>query len=549
MDKKSLNIENLPIELKSKIMSNLPVKDINNLRLASKSFSNPYLFKFYINEKLKFREVELKFDTSDDFFNSPIFKKLGIDKLPYVIEDFSENINIIFKAITNDDYTYIDNYVSIYIIYMENDVDNILLITCSFKNNLLNGKYLATKKRILNNEIIEKFLFDYNNGIISKSIYYNNVNFNVKIYRKGKIISYKKYINNNIPLDNYIIIDNYDVDYILNQIKHNNFMYEPLNSIKSIKNVKIYYNENNYITISQTDDNYIIYLFVLSIPIQNQNEYEPNTMSTKNQIFQKEIIIDKITNIRIYDYIPEDEIEFFKNIIPDITIYYVNELFINNDVNIIKPSKFITKNLKNREIEVFSESYDNLCKNVFVKECRLDFIDINCKNININFNGNMVQYNNDNVYIDGDVEINGEMEIDDELITFSCKCNFNKGLLNNEYEYYDNYKRYFATYENGINVKDSYLIKNNELYVYKYINGNLNKRLVYKSKENIDNLNTNLIKDNYDLNYKIKNVLRSINLEVINKMIYEDINDIIYDNNINKEVIYLNMDELVYYDL
>ena len=32
-------------------------------------------------------------------------------------------------------------------------------------------------------------------------------------------------------------------------------------------------------------------------------------------------------------------------------------------------------------------------------------------------------------------------------------------------------------------------------------------------------------------------------------MIYEDINDIIYDNNINKEVIYLNMDELVYYDL
>ena len=48
-----LNLNNLPMEIKQQIMNNLSVSDMNNLRLTSRSLSNPNLLKNYINTNLK----------------------------------------------------------------------------------------------------------------------------------------------------------------------------------------------------------------------------------------------------------------------------------------------------------------------------------------------------------------------------------------------------------------------------------------------------------------------------------------------------------------
>ena len=49
----SINLNNLPMEIKQQIMNNLSVSDMNNLRLTSRSLSNPNLLKNYINTNLK----------------------------------------------------------------------------------------------------------------------------------------------------------------------------------------------------------------------------------------------------------------------------------------------------------------------------------------------------------------------------------------------------------------------------------------------------------------------------------------------------------------
>ena len=41
------------MEIKQQIMNNLSVSDMNNLRLTSRSLSNPNLLKNYINTNLK----------------------------------------------------------------------------------------------------------------------------------------------------------------------------------------------------------------------------------------------------------------------------------------------------------------------------------------------------------------------------------------------------------------------------------------------------------------------------------------------------------------
>ena len=144
-------IDNLPMELKQKILNQLPVKDVNNLRISSRSFSNPSLFKSYIDEKLKYREVEFNFQDTDSVIENIIVKKCELDKI-YDFKGYDYDILFKGKMILEDGvfidgeiniigmYNFIENNNGLINVGGNNPIKYLFIAKCLFKNNLIQGK-------------------------------------------------------------------------------------------------------------------------------------------------------------------------------------------------------------------------------------------------------------------------------------------------------------------------------------------------------------------------------------------------------------------------
>ena len=75
---KDLKLNELPSDMQNEIMNYLSLKDVNNLRLSSKSLSNPDIFKNYINTHLKYQNINIKFYDISEAEEHPLISKCKI---------------------------------------------------------------------------------------------------------------------------------------------------------------------------------------------------------------------------------------------------------------------------------------------------------------------------------------------------------------------------------------------------------------------------------------------------------------------------------------
>jgi len=188
-------------------MNRLSVKDINNLRLSSPSYSNPYLFKTFIDNNLKYQEVKITGSNFKEIFNNHLARKCGLHKLYWLNLPINENVSMTFSAkmmLINEIYIDGDMLIKGYYEYLEdNENDEIevmasyeFTINCSFKNNLLHGKYFYISNMISEPPIIYINLYCafFNDGLNKLSYLISFSQVYIFYYsNNGKIIRINKY--------------------------------------------------------------------------------------------------------------------------------------------------------------------------------------------------------------------------------------------------------------------------------------------------------------------------------------------------------------------
>lgn len=460
--------------------------DNKKKKIINNFLKNIIIIKYnFLNENNSYFLKELK-----EFFNLNYEDIEKIDDL-YIIIFIYFYVSFIFKNKSKFDFIFnlqqLISFLSINIEYIISDISFLLI----YQNNIYNKVEISHEylNIYLNNCILSLNLYSNKKNIIKiinnyeKIINNNNKNININYYLNNKYLKNKNKIIS-FFIENFIII--------LNNDKDKNFIF---------KSIDLYYSKDKNIQKYQ-------YFFILKdSKYINMFKY--------------------INNLNYLDLLNENSLK---------KIYFINNIFLNT--NYIKNNKYNTNIiLKNKNVIKNIDNYISNTKidlNSYYFECyKKIFNDILSKNINLNIY--TININDlDEIILNNVInKINDILELNfNNFDFFNNFENLLNNLINIYYNIYNYINIYFLIdleknllfnknfYEKYINLLNFLLFNKNILLDINSKKFNINEIIIFcnKFKLNlifIDNIiyeYLNLIKNNNNLNININYILNSIKI-------------------------------------